>query len=75
MAVFLQETGEKTVGRYPMPVKSQRFEPRQRMKNNTFEVFRYRDDSPKEVALHHHDFYEIYFFLSGSVQYNVESRS
>ena len=58
-----------------MPVKSQRFEPRQRMKNNTFEVFRYRDDSPKEVALHHHDFYEIYFFLSGSVQYNVESRS
>ncbi|MBQ3193467.1 MAG: helix-turn-helix domain-containing protein [Oscillospiraceae bacterium] len=58
-----------------MPAKTQRFETRQHMKNNTFEIFRYRDDYPKEVALHHHDFYEIYFFLSGNVQYNVESRS
>jgi len=45
------------------------------MKNNTFEIFRYKDDYPKEVALHHHDFYEIYFFLSGNVQYIVESRN
>ena len=27
------------------------------------------------MALHHHDFYEVYFFLSGNVQYNIESRS
>lgn len=58
-----------------MPVKSQRFETRQYMKSNTFEIFRYKDDYPKEVALHHHDFYEVYFFLSGNVQYIVESRS
>lgn len=45
------------------------------MKTNTFEIFRYKDDYPKEVTLHHHDFYEIYFFLSGNVQYNIESRS
>ena len=55
--------------------RAQRFENRQHMKNNTFEVFRYKDDYPKEVTLHHHDFYEIYFFLSGNVQYNIESRS
>ena len=55
--------------------RAQRFENRQHMKNNTFEVFRYKDDYPKEVTLHHHDFYEIYFFMSGNVQYNIESRS
>jgi AraC-like DNA-binding protein len=45
------------------------------MKNTTFEIFRYKDAYLKEVALHHHDFYEIYFFLSGNVKYNIESRS
>ena len=58
-----------------MPPKTLHFDDRQHMKNNTFEVFRYKDDYPKEVTLHHHDFYEIYFFLSGNVQYNIESRS
>lgn len=55
--------------------KTQRFDARQHMKTSTFEVFRYKDDYPKEVALHHHDFFEVYFFLSGSVQYNIENRS
>ena len=58
-----------------MAVKHQRFEPRQTMHNQTFEVFRYKDAYPKEVTLHHHDFYEVYFFLSGNVHYNIESRS
>ena len=58
-----------------MTQKSQSFNTRQHMKTNTYEVFRYKDAVPKEVALHHHDFYEIYFFLSGNVQYNIESRS
>lgn len=58
-----------------MAVKHQRFEVRQTMHNKTFEVFRYKDSYPKEVMLHHHDFYEVYFFLSGNVQYNIESRS
>lgn len=58
-----------------MSQKTQSFNSRQHMKNNTFEIFRYKDAVPKEVALHHHDFYEIYFFLSGNVQYNIESRS
>lgn len=45
------------------------------MQRGTYELFHYRDHHLKEVALHHHDFYEIYFFLSGSVRYIVESHS
>ena len=58
-----------------MATKHQRFDIRQTMHNQTFEIFRYKDAYLKEVALHHHDFYEVYFFLSGNVQYNIESRS
>ena len=58
-----------------MAPKTQRYENRQHMRRNTYEIFRYRDANMKEVALHHHDFYEVYFFLSGNVRYNIESRS
>ena len=58
-----------------MATRHQRFDARQTMRGNTFEVFRYRDAYLKEVALHHHDFYEVYFFLSGNVQYIIENRS
>lgn len=58
-----------------MNQKTQTFHSRQHMSNNTYEVFRYKDATPQEVALHHHDFYEVYLFLSGNVQYNIESRS
>lgn len=58
-----------------MAGKIQRFDTRQNMRSSTYEIFRYKDAYLKEVALHHHDFYEIYFFLSGNVQYNIESRS
>lgn len=58
-----------------MASRLQAFNTRQKMSRNTFEVFHYKDDYIREVALHHHDFYEIYFFLSGNVTYNIESRS
>jgi len=58
-----------------MATRPQRFDTRQIMHSKTFEIFRYKDAYLKEVALHHHDFYEVYFFLSGNVQYNIESRS
>ena len=41
-----------------MATRHHRFDIRQTMRNTTFEVFRYKDAYPKEVALHHHDFYE-----------------
>ena len=58
-----------------MATRHQRFDVRQVMRNSTFEIFRYKDTYMKEVSLHHHDFYEVYFFLSGNVQYNIENRS
>ena len=58
-----------------MASRPQTFHYRQEMKCNTFEIFHFRDESIKEVALHHHDFYEIYFFVSGNVNYNIESRN
>ena len=58
-----------------MSNKPQPFSDRQHMRTGTYEVFHYKDAKPRDVALHHHDFYEVYFFLSGKVQYNIESRS
>ena len=58
-----------------MASRTHHFTARQKMSRNTFEVFHYRDENVKEVTLHHHDFYEIYFFVSGNVSYNIESRS
>ena len=54
---------------------TQRFDPRQHMCRSDFEIFHYQDRSPTDVDVHHHDFYEIYFFLSGNVEYRVEGRS
>lgn len=58
-----------------MPLTAQRFDSRQSMQNKHFEVFHYRDMKPEVVALHHHDFYEIYYFLSGQVDFRIEGRS
>ena len=52
-----------------------RFDPRQTMHRTDFEVFHYHDPKMQEVPLHHHDFYELYFFLGGNVEYLVEGRS
>lgn len=58
-----------------MASKHQPFTQRQQMQKSSFEIFHYKDEYMKEVALHHHDFYEIYFFISGNVSYNIESRN
>ena len=58
-----------------MRTQAQSFETRQSMKKQTFEVFHYCDRKPETVAVHHHDFYEIYFFLGGKVEYRVESKT
>ena len=55
-----------------MGKKTQKFDARQRMKSKTFEIFHYRDEHFKSVSIHHHDFYEIYFFIGGNVSYLVE---
>lgn len=45
------------------------------MLSNTYEIFHYRDSYLNHVALHHHDFYEIYLFLNGNVSYTIEGRN
>lgn len=51
------------------------FDPRQNMSSNKFEIFHYRDAKFEGVPVHQHDFYEVYFFISGNVEYNVEGHS
>ncbi len=58
-----------------MKKTAQSFDPRQIMRGNKFEIFHYRDTRPADVAVHHHDFYEIYCFMDGEVEYWVEGRT
>ena len=51
------------------------FDPRQVMGRPDFEIFHYRDQHLHDVPLHHHDFYEVYYFLDGRVDYLVEGRT
>lgn len=53
----------------------QTFDPRQNMSDSEFEIFHYKDAKFEGVPVHQHDFYEVYFFISGNVEYNVEGKS
>lgn len=57
-----------------MSRQPQHFDPRQQMKTRDFELQYKRDTYLKDVELHHHDFFEIYFLLSGDVTYLIESK-
>lgn len=50
------------------------FDPRQEMRRRDYELQHKRDFKLKDVELHHHDFYEIYFLIAGDVTYLIESR-
>lgn len=57
-----------------MRARTQHFDPRQTMQCQDFEIFHYREPMTEEVEVHHHDFYEVYLFLSGEAKYWVEGR-
>ena len=57
-----------------MRERSQRFDPRQTMQKDAFEIFHYREPRPNTVEVHHHDFYEVYYLLSGQVEFWVDGR-
>ncbi len=57
-----------------MPVEPGRFSPRQKMGRPDFELQYKRDAYLRKVKLHHHDFFEIFFLLSGDVTYTIESK-
>lgn len=56
-----------------MPLAPQPFTPRQEMRGSEFEIQYKRDSDLQSVDLHHHDFYELYFLISGDVTYTIES--
>ncbi len=45
------------------------------MHKGDFEIFHYSEPKAPDVEVHHHDFYEIYYFLQGGVTYWVEGKS
>lgn len=51
------------------------FNTRQTMRRRDFEIFHYCDSYLEPICLHHHDFYEVLFFLDGGVDYQIENRS
>lgn len=55
-----------------MPNKTQRFDPRQNMNGSTYEIFHYLDIKTRHLDAHYHDFYEIFFFLDGDVDYWID---
>lgn len=55
-----------------MQKKTQRFDPRQNMNGTTYEIFHYLDAKTRHLDAHYHDFYEIFFFLEGDVDYWVD---
>ncbi|MCQ2536781.1 MAG: AraC family transcriptional regulator [Lachnospiraceae bacterium] len=57
-----------------MATKLQTYNPRQVMCRKDFEIQHKRDTYLQDVELHHHDFYEIYFLVSGDVTYSIEGR-
>lgn len=58
-----------------MSLYAQRFDSRQSMRNSRFEVFHYRDRKPENVGVHHHEFFEIYYFVGGNVTFRVEGKT
>lgn len=50
------------------------FDPRQDMTRGEYEIQHKRDTYLKNVELHHHDFYELFFLVSGDVTYAIESK-
>lgn len=58
-----------------MDQAKRQFSPRQVMNSGDFEFFHNTDTRPIDVEYHSHDFYEIYFFLSGKVSYVIEGKT
>lgn len=50
------------------------FNPRQKMQSPDYELQYKRDSDLQNVELHHHDFFEVYFLISGDVTYLIENR-
>lgn len=57
-----------------MRQRSQKFEQRQNMTRSTYEIFHYNEPMKTDVEVHNHDFYEIFFLISGNISYWMEGQ-
>ena len=48
---------------------------RQTMERQDFECYHYYDPIPPVIDFHEHEFFEVFFFLSGDVSYVIEGRT
>jgi AraC-like DNA-binding protein len=59
----------------PMKRKTHKYLTRQHMLSKDYEIFHYSNSDIASINLHHHDFYEFYFFVSGDVTYLIEGKT
>lgn len=57
-----------------MVLSPKQYDPKQQMQRSDFELQYKRDSYLIDVDLHHHDFYELYYLVSGDVTYTIESK-
>jgi AraC-like DNA-binding protein/mannose-6-phosphate isomerase-like protein (cupin superfamily) len=58
-----------------MKRKPHKYLTRQHMLSKDYEIFHYSNSDIASINLHHHDFYECYFFVSGDVTYLIEGKT
>lgn len=58
-----------------MKRKIHKYLSRQYMLSSDYEIFHYLNKDLASINLHHHDFYECYFFISGDVTYLIEGKT
>lgn len=57
-----------------LPIEPTNFDPVQKQRISEFELQYKRDTELKKVKLHHHDFYELNFLITGDVVYTIEGK-
>jgi AraC-like DNA-binding protein len=45
------------------------------MLSSDYEIYHYLNSDIRNINIHHHDFYEIYFFIAGDVTYLIEGKA
>ena len=74
--ILFYDTQKRNFGKeaFFLSLQPKDFDPSQEMKRPDFELQYKRDSYLKDVELHHHDFFEVYFLMTGDVTYLIESR-
>ena len=58
-----------------LKMNKEKFDPRQIMLERNYEYHHAYNETPPVVGFHQHSFYEIFFFLSGDVDYIIEGKT